>query len=186
MGYLDHLVMAIAPLGSPITAVRSSELAVLWLRTMNYLPQFLCGTWQTLNLKREPYSIAPIQTIPLASEVPTKMILMGHPVSSCHIPVVRSCFIFFQTLISSWKLCYVHLCLHVITPYIFHFSHQYIFRKRLYLSHFRIVLSQKVTIFKHVIIPYIVRFSHLYISKKRLILSHFGQYCPKSHFPSMW
>jgi hypothetical protein len=30
------------------------------------------------------------------------MILMGHPVSSCHVPVVRSCFIFFQTILSSW------------------------------------------------------------------------------------
>jgi hypothetical protein len=36
-----------------------------------------------------------------ASEVVTKMILMGHPVSSCHVPVVSSYFIFFQTLISS-------------------------------------------------------------------------------------
>jgi hypothetical protein len=38
---------------------------------------------------------------PPPSEVLTKMILMGHPVSSCHVPVVRSCFIFFQTILSS-------------------------------------------------------------------------------------
>jgi hypothetical protein len=36
-----------------------------------------------------------------SSEVLTKMILMGHPVSSCHVPVVRSCFIFFRTILSS-------------------------------------------------------------------------------------
>jgi hypothetical protein len=38
---------------------------------------------------------------PSASEVVTKMILMGHPVSSCHVPVVSSYFILFHTLISS-------------------------------------------------------------------------------------
>jgi len=54
------------------------------------------------------------------------MILMGHPVSSCHVPVVRSCFILFHTFISSWKFCYVHLSLHVITLYIVPFSHLYI------------------------------------------------------------
>ena len=36
-----------------------------------------------------------------ASEVAAKMILMGHPVSSCHVPVVRSRFILFYTSISS-------------------------------------------------------------------------------------
>ena len=41
------------------------------------------------------------QAAPAPSEVVTKMILMGHPVSSCHVPVVSSYFIFFQTLISS-------------------------------------------------------------------------------------
>jgi hypothetical protein len=35
------------------------------------------------------------------SEVAAKTILMGHPVSSCHVLVVRSCFILFHTLISS-------------------------------------------------------------------------------------
>ena len=41
------------------------------------------------------------QDLPTSSEVLTKMILMGHPVSSCHVPVVRSCFIFFRTILSS-------------------------------------------------------------------------------------
>ena len=36
-----------------------------------------------------------------ASEVAAKTKLMGHPVSSCHVPVVRSCFILFHTLKSS-------------------------------------------------------------------------------------
>ena len=35
------------------------------------------------------------------SEVAAKTILMGHPVSSCHVPVVRLCFILFHTLILS-------------------------------------------------------------------------------------
>jgi len=35
------------------------------------------------------------------SEVQSKLILMGHPVSSCHVPVVRSFFILFQTSTSS-------------------------------------------------------------------------------------
>ncbi len=67
-----------------------------------------------------------------ASEVVTKMILMGHPVLSCHVPVVRSCFILFRTLISSWKFCNVHLSLHVITPYIVRFSHLCIPTKSLF------------------------------------------------------
>jgi len=79
----------------------------------------------------------------LPSEVVAKMILMGHPVSSCHVPVFRSCFILFHTLTSSWKFCYVHLSLHVITPYIVCFSHLYISTKCLEMSHFWTVLSQK-------------------------------------------
>ncbi len=99
------------------------------------------------------------------SEVAAKMILMGHPVSSCHVPEVRSCFILFHTLISSWKFCYVHLSLHVITPCFVRFSHLYISTKRLKMSHFRTFLSQN-TFSEHVTTPYIVRFSQLYNSKK--------------------
>ena len=36
----------------------------------------------------------------LSSEVEPKMIFMGHPISSCHVPVVRSFFILFETLVS--------------------------------------------------------------------------------------
>jgi len=102
-----------------------------------------------------------------SSEVAVKMILMGHPVSSCHVPVDRSCFILFHTLISSWKYCHVHLSLHVITPYIVHFSHLYISTKRLIMSHFRTFLSRN-TFSKHVITSYIVRFSQLYFQKNIL------------------
>ncbi len=35
------------------------------------------------------------------SEVQSKMIFMGHQISSCHVPVVRSFFIFWKTLLSS-------------------------------------------------------------------------------------
>jgi len=54
-----------------------------------------------------------------ASEVAAKMILMGHPVSSCHVPVVRSCFILKILLCSPFST-------YVITPYIVPFSHLYI------------------------------------------------------------
>jgi len=60
------------------------------------------------------------------SEVAAKTKLMGHPVSSCHVPVVRSCFIFFHTLISSRIFCYVHLSSYVITTYIVPFKQIYI------------------------------------------------------------
>jgi hypothetical protein len=36
-----------------------------------------------------------------ASEVQSKMIFMGHQISSCHVPVVRSLFILWKMLLSS-------------------------------------------------------------------------------------
>jgi hypothetical protein len=43
------------------------------------------------------------------SEVQSKMIFMGHQISSCHVPVVRSFFIFWKMLLSSQNLPYDHL-----------------------------------------------------------------------------
>ncbi len=45
----------------------------------------------------------------LTSEVQSKMIFMGHQILSCRVPVVRSFFIFWKTLLSSWNLPYDHL-----------------------------------------------------------------------------
>jgi hypothetical protein len=50
-----------------------------------------------------PLFVVVVWSVLSASEVVTKMILMGHPVSFCHVPVVRSCFILFQTSISSYN-----------------------------------------------------------------------------------
>ncbi len=43
------------------------------------------------------------------SEVQSKMIFMGHQISSCHVPVVRSFFILWKMLLSSKNLPYDHL-----------------------------------------------------------------------------
>ncbi len=45
----------------------------------------------------------------IASEVETKTILMGHPTSCCHAPVVRSFFIHCKMIISPEVFCYYHL-----------------------------------------------------------------------------
>ncbi len=45
----------------------------------------------------------------ISSEVQNKMIFMGHQISSCHIPVVRSFFILWKMLLSSLNLPYDHL-----------------------------------------------------------------------------
>jgi len=141
---------------------------------------------------------------PTTSEVVAKMILMGHPVSSCHVPVVRSCFILFHTLISSWiyktswnvpfsDSIVPTFLKHAITPYIVRsvnfifpkehltLSHNNIFisTKRRWMSHFLDYIVPKNLFWKQVITPYIVRFSQFYISKKRLLLSHNNTvYCP--------
>ncbi len=47
--------------------------------------------------------------VSVSSEVPSKMIFMGHQLSSCHVPVVRSFLIFWKMLLSSWKRPYDHL-----------------------------------------------------------------------------
>ncbi len=47
-----------------------------------------------------------------SSEVQSKMIFMGHQISSSHVPVIRSFFIFWKTLLSSWNLPYDHLPIH--------------------------------------------------------------------------
>ncbi len=44
-----------------------------------------------------------------ASEVQNKMTFMGHQISSCHVPVVRSFFIYFKVISSSWNCWYDHL-----------------------------------------------------------------------------
>jgi hypothetical protein len=43
------------------------------------------------------------------SEVQSKMLIMGHQISSCHVPVVRSFFILQKMLLSSLNLPYDHL-----------------------------------------------------------------------------
>ncbi len=45
----------------------------------------------------------------LTSEVQNKMIFMGHQISSCHVLVVRSLFIYFMIISSSWNCWYDHL-----------------------------------------------------------------------------
>ncbi len=44
-----------------------------------------------------------------SSEVQNEMIIMGHQILSCHVPVVRSFFILKKMLLSSWNLPYDHL-----------------------------------------------------------------------------
>ncbi len=44
-----------------------------------------------------------------SSEVQNKMIFMGHQILSCHVPVVRSFFIYFKIISSSWNCWYDHL-----------------------------------------------------------------------------
>jgi hypothetical protein len=44
-----------------------------------------------------------------ASEVQSKMIFMGHQISSYHVPVFRSFFIFWKTLLPLQNLPYDHL-----------------------------------------------------------------------------
>ncbi len=56
-----------------------------------------------------------------SSEVQSKMIFMGHQISSCRVPVVRSFFIFWRTLSSSWNLSYDHLPLPIYTNIIFQY-----------------------------------------------------------------
>jgi len=56
---------------------------------------------QTSNTYTDTRTLENQRDITTTSEVAAKTILMRHPVSSCHVPVVRSCFILFHTLISS-------------------------------------------------------------------------------------
>ncbi len=53
------------------------------------------------------------------SEVQNKMIIMGHQILSCHVPVVRSFFILEKMLLSSLNLPYDHLPKY--TNIIFHY-----------------------------------------------------------------
>jgi hypothetical protein len=105
--------------GPHILAMTSSSDTLLWTTSLTTFLQFISNAqsfWFTLNTSMTMAATSPVDSVfgpespkgyevvsPLgASEVLTKMILMGHPVSSCHVPVVRSCFIFFQTILSSW------------------------------------------------------------------------------------
>ncbi len=45
----------------------------------------------------------------VTSEVQNKMIIMQHQILSCHVPVVRSFFILWKMLLSSWNIPYDHL-----------------------------------------------------------------------------
>jgi hypothetical protein len=44
------------------------------------------------DIKLQPF-ITPVNHNTLASEVQNKMIIMGHQILSCHVPVVRSFFV---------------------------------------------------------------------------------------------
>ena len=63
----------------------------------------------------------------VTSEVTPKLIFMGHPISSCHAPVVSSFIMLFKTLVSSLSICYVHLVKHkLITLYCPKFSPNFV------------------------------------------------------------
>ncbi len=51
----------------------------------------------------------PCKKVASSSEVQNKMIFMGHEISSCHVLVVRSFFIYFKIISSSWNCWYNHL-----------------------------------------------------------------------------
>ncbi len=61
---------------------------------------------------------APHPSLP-TSEVQSKMIFMGHQILSCHVLVVRSFFIVWKMLLSSWNVPYDHLqiCTNITIQY---------------------------------------------------------------------
>jgi hypothetical protein len=78
-----------------------SERGVVLIKRRSGVPQLPKDRTAIDVVQEGVVIISQIRVAPVASEVLTKMILMGHPVSSCHVPVVRSCFIFFRTILSS-------------------------------------------------------------------------------------
>jgi hypothetical protein len=51
--------------------------------------------------RRKPTALGWFSLLNPTSEVQSKLIFMGHQILSCHVPVVRSFFIFWKTLLSS-------------------------------------------------------------------------------------
>jgi hypothetical protein len=60
-----------------------------------------CGKTKGLFVNDIKQACPSVQNIVHTSEVYNKMIFMGHQVLSCHVPVVRSFFIYFKIISSS-------------------------------------------------------------------------------------
>ncbi len=67
------------------------------------------GEWEVGNMIESSACLTATAITTNRSEVQNKMIFMGHQILSCHVPVVRSFFINFKIISSSWNCWYDHL-----------------------------------------------------------------------------
>jgi hypothetical protein len=84
----------------------------------------------------------------ITSEVQSKMIFMGHRISSYHVPIIRSFFIFPKTLLSSQNLLYDHLPIHTYITFQYPSQKVTLFCLTIHLvmTQYQLLLSQKVTL----------------------------------------
>ncbi len=73
----------------------------------------VCKKWYKNNLKMRLTALLSDQpSVHHTSEVQSKMIFMGHQILSFHVPVVRSFFILWKMLLSSWNIPCDHLLIY--------------------------------------------------------------------------